>query len=86
MGDLRLVPANENRSQGPWSADDFDVVLVDTGECVGRIYGRSNPRGTGQEWFWGLGFPYALNARQPYYGVVESKQAAKRAFAKRWRA
>ena len=32
-----------------------------------------------------LHFPYTLNARQSFYGVVESKEAAKRAFAERWR-
>jgi hypothetical protein len=82
---LKLVPANENRASGSWDRDDYDMVLIETGEDVGRIYARQVPGG-GQEWFWALGFPYTLNAWKPFYGVVESKEAAKQAFAERWRA
>ena len=81
---LKLVPANETRLSGDWSDDDFDVVLAGTGECVGRIYAKLAVGG-GRNWFWGLGFPHTLNARQPYYGTVETKEAAKQAFAARWR-
>lgn len=81
-GGLVLIPANQSRTQGPWSPDDFDVVLVDTGVCVGRIYAKLAVGG-GSQWFWGFGFPHTLNAWQP--GVVETKEAAKRAFAERWR-
>jgi len=86
MANLKLVPANENRSQGPWCDDDFDVVLINTGERVGRIYAKLGTGGD-QQWFWGwgLGFPQTLNARHPYYGTVDSKDAAKQALAERWR-
>jgi hypothetical protein len=86
MASLKLIPANESRSQGPWSADDYDVMLLDTGERVGRIYGRLAVGARGLEWFWTLGFPFTLNARQPFYGVADSKDEAKSAFAERWRA
>lgn len=85
MTALKLIPANESRIGGDWSDDDFDVVAVDSGEAVGRIYARL-ASGGGQNWWWGLAFPYTLNAWQPYYGISESKDAAKRAFAERWRA
>lgn len=65
MSGLKLTPANENRSQGPWDADDYDVVRLDTGATVGRIYAKL-AIGGGTDWFWGLGFPYTLNARQPF--------------------
>jgi hypothetical protein len=81
---LKLISANESRGQGSWSQDDFDVVLADTGERVGRIFAKL-ATGGGRQWFWGLGFPHTLNARQPYYGTVETKKAAKQAFADRWR-
>jgi len=84
MSDLKLIPAFQTRTSGTWSDDDFDVVLVESGETVGRIYGRLAVSGC-QEWWWGLAFPHTLNAWMPYYGVVESKDAAKRAFAERWR-
>jgi hypothetical protein len=84
MTTLRLIPANSNRAGGAWSDDDFDVVVVCTGETVGRIYAKL-AIGGGQQWFWGLGFPHTLNARQPYYGTVDTKEAAKQAFAERWR-
>lgn len=57
---LRLEPASESRSGGDWSADDFDVVLADTGETVGRIYARTSA-GMGQpDWWWGLAFPQTV--------------------------
>jgi hypothetical protein len=84
MTALKLTPANESRSEGPWSDEDFDVVLLDTGERVGRIFAKL-ATGGGTRWFWGLGFPHTLNSRQPYYGTVESKDAAKQAFAEGWR-
>jgi hypothetical protein len=37
------------------------------------------------DWWWCLAFPHTINARQPFYGLEESKEAAKRAFAERWR-
>ena len=45
MTALKLIPGNENRVGGFWSATDFNVVLVDSGETVGRIYAR-----TGAAW------------------------------------
>lgn len=41
---LKLVPASQNRLSGDWVADDYDVLLVDTGEAVGRIYARISSR------------------------------------------
>ena len=38
MPDLKLIPASQNRSSGEWSDDDYDVVLVDTGQTIGRIF------------------------------------------------
>jgi hypothetical protein len=85
MSGLQLIPSNESRDGGTWSADDFDVVMVDSGERIGRIYARTSA-GMGQrDWWWGLAFPHTLNARQPFFGLAESKAAAKRAFAERWR-
>ena len=53
---------------------------------VGRIYARTSA-GTGQrDWWWGLAFPFTLNAERPLYGLADSKEAAKQAFAERWRA
>ena len=77
MARLKLIPS--------WSADDYDVVLVDTGETVGRIYARTRAGMGGSDWWWGFGFPHMLNAWQPYYGLSASKEAAKQAFAEGWR-
>jgi hypothetical protein len=82
---LRLIPASESRKGGHWSADDYDVVLVDTGKTVGRIYARTSAGMGNPDWWWGLAFPHTLSAPQPYYGLADSKEAAKRAFAERWR-
>jgi hypothetical protein len=86
MDALKLVPGSESRGDGHWSADDYDVVLVDTGETVGRIYARTSAGMGERDWWWGLAFPHTINAWQPYYGLAESKEAAKQAFAERWRA
>ena len=48
MSDLKLVPARESRSGGVWSAEDYDVVLVETGLSVGRIYAQM-----GTKIWWG---------------------------------
>lgn len=85
MNNLRLVHANQNRTGGSWSPDDFDVILSDTGETVGRIYARTSVGMGKPDWWWGLAFPHTLNARQPFFGLSESKPAAKAAFAERWR-
>jgi hypothetical protein len=85
MVDLKLIPANQNRDQGPWSDDDFDVVIADTGETVGRIFRDMVSPGNPNGWFWGFAFPHSLNARDPCYGHAASKEAAKAAFAERWR-
>jgi hypothetical protein len=61
------------------------VVLVDTCETVGRIYARTSAGMGNPDWWWGLAFPHTLSAPQPYYGLADSKEAAKRAFAERWR-
>jgi len=82
MPALKLIPGNESRDGGSWSVD---IVLVDSGDRVGRIYARTGA-GIGQrDWWWGLAFPHTLNARQPYYGLADSKDAAMQAFAERWR-
>ena len=38
MADLKLIRAKHNRADGSWSDDDDDVVPVDTGKAVGRIF------------------------------------------------
>lgn len=86
MPSLQLIPANTNRIEGHWSADDFDVTLADTDETVGRIYARTSAGRGNPDWWWGLAFPHTINTWQPFYGLAESKDAAKRAFAERWRA
>ena len=85
MTALKLIPGNESRGGGHWSADDYDVVLLDSGETVGRIYARTSAGMGNPDWWWGLAFPHTLNARQPFFGLAESKDAAKQAFAERWR-
>jgi hypothetical protein len=65
--------------------DDYDVVLVETGKAVGRIFRQTVAPGNPNEWFWGLDFFEAMG-RRPFYGHAESKDAAKPAFAERWRA
>lgn len=50
MTTLQLTPATENRNGGEWSSDDFDVVLVDTGEVVGRIYRRTSAGMDARDW------------------------------------
>ena len=56
MTALKLVPGKESRDGGSWSADDFDVVLVDSGETVGRIYARTSAGMGAPHWWWGLAF------------------------------
>ena len=85
MTALKLVFGNASRPGDYWSAEDYDVILTDTGETVGRIYGRTSAGMGNADWWWGLAFPHTMNARQPYYGLAESKDAAKHAFAERWR-
>ena len=49
---LKLIPANQNRNGGDWSPDDFDVILVDSGETVGQIFKQTVAPGNRNEWFW----------------------------------
>ena len=82
---FKLVPAKHNRSDGSWSDDDYDVVLAETGETVGRIFRQTVATGNPNDWFWGLDF-FKSEGRRPFYGYAESKDAAKQAFSERWRA
>jgi hypothetical protein len=66
---------------GSWSAGDFDVVLVDSGETVGRTV-----RGPAQAWASLIGRASPSSHAQcapPLCGLPESKDVAKRAFAAR---
>jgi hypothetical protein len=81
---LKLTSANLNRLDGPWSDEDYDVVLTDAGRTVGRIFRRTVAPGNPNEWFWGLDF-FDAKGRRPFYGSAESKEAEKQAFAERWR-
>jgi hypothetical protein len=81
---LKLIPAKHNLSDGSWSDDDYDVVLVETGKTVGRIFRQMVAPDNPNEWFWSLDFFQVMGAR-PFYGHAESKEAAKHAFAERWR-
>jgi hypothetical protein len=83
-GHLKLIPANLNRPDGHWSDDDYDVVLIETGKSVGRIFRQTVAPGNPNEWFWGLDF-FEAKGRRPFYGNAESKDAAKQAFAECWR-
>ena len=84
MPNLKLIPANQNRISGDWDDDDYDVVLVDSGETVGRIFKSMVSFGNPNAWFWGLAQPHShIDTRN--YGYCESKEAAKLAFAERWR-
>jgi hypothetical protein len=85
MSELKLVQASRSRLGGHWDPEDYDVVLTETGQAVGRIYARMCVDGRGEEWWWGFGFPYTLNAKHPFCGLAETKEAAKQAFAERWR-
>jgi hypothetical protein len=67
------------------SDDDFDVVLVDTRETIGRIYARPTSGLTQLDWWCGFALPHSLRAKMPYYGLAGSKAAAKQAFADQWR-
>ena len=74
---LNLIPGNESQTGGSWSADDYDVVLVDTAETFGRIYARTSA---------GMAVRIGGGASAlPYYGLSESKEAANQAFAEGWR-
>ena len=84
MTALKLIPGNESRRGGHWSVDDYDVVLVETGKTVGRIFRQTVAPGNPNEWFWGLDFFQTMGARR-FYGNAESRDAAKQAFAERWR-
>jgi hypothetical protein len=84
MNDLRLVQASRVQMGGHTAADDFDVVSVETGLPVGRIYARVSIDGMGREWWWGFVFPYTINAKEPYFGLAESIEGARQAFAERW--
>jgi hypothetical protein len=82
---LKLIPANESGAGGCWRlADDFDVVLVDSGETVGRIFRAVVSPGNPNAWFWSLDLPFAQHD-QRNFGHAESRDAAERAFAECWR-
>ena len=82
MSELKLIPAKQNRTSDVWSDDDYDVVLVETGEWIGLIF-RLSP-GMPGAWFWGIDDVHA-GRRNPHYGYAESKEEAKLAFSKCWR-
>ena len=84
MQDLKLIPAREHRSSGKWPDDDYDVVLVDAGQTIGRIFRNTVSTLNPTPWFWGID-SFKAGKRRPYYGQVESKEAAKAAFAECWR-
>jgi hypothetical protein len=84
MGALKLRPGNESRDGGAWAADDFDVIDIETGATVGRIYARTSSGTNSQDWWWGLAFPFTLNAPRPFYGLAENKEAAKANFRDCW--
>lgn len=46
MTALQSTPASRNRPDGHWSDDDYNVVLMDTGKPVGRIFRRTVAPGT----------------------------------------
>ncbi len=83
---LKLIPANDRRGNGPWSPDDFDVIRIEDGALVGRIFRDTVSSLNETPWWWGLAFPFTLNAQQPFYGRAASKDAAKQTFGKTWRA
>jgi hypothetical protein len=83
---LKLISAVENRCDASWSADDFDVVTIDNGECVGRVFALTSAGMGHPDWWWRFfAFPHTINAQKPFYGLAETRAAAKRAFAERWR-
>ncbi len=85
MSDLKLILANDRRGNGPWSPDDYDVIRLEDGALVGRIFRDTVSSLNETPWWWGFAFPYSLNAEKPFYGRATSKDAAKHNFADRWR-
>ena len=85
MTELKLIPANEPRDGATSSGDDYDVVVVETGETVGRIFRQPVAPGNPDEWFWGFDLRHALAASGDPYGHAATKEAAEQAFAERWR-
>ena len=81
MHDLKLIPANKNRS-GLWSDDDYDVGEIATGHTVGRIFLDTITSHGATPRFWGVAFSYVLN-QSGYYGHAESKDAAMITFKER---
>jgi hypothetical protein len=78
---LLLKRASASRPAGEWNDDDFDVLA--NGAVVGRIFTpKSAP--VGSPWMWTLIFPHH-QGRSPTHGYEATRQAAMRAFAKRWR-
>jgi len=84
MTALKLIPANEPRDGATWSGDDYDVVVVETGETVGRIFRQPVGPGNPNEWFWGFDLRHALAASCTPYGHAATKEAAIQAFEARW--
>lgn len=84
MNDLKLVPANQN-GKTIWSDNDYDVT-DSTGEFIGRIYARASSDNNFQEWWWGLSFPFTLNAPGATCGRADRKEVALNALAEQWRA
>ncbi len=69
----------------PHSGPDFFLVFHDgLKHPVGRIFCQTAPDGRGEEWFWGLGFPYTLNEPPPFYGTVASRDEAMQCFRQCW--
>ena len=65
--------------------NDFWLVYRDDHERpVGRIYRNTAPHGSGEEWFWGLAFPYTRNEPQPFYGKVPTQAEAMAKFRECW--
>jgi hypothetical protein len=81
---LKLIPAKHNRSDGSWSDDNYDVVLVETGKTIGRIFRQALTYENPNEWFWALDL-FQADGRRPFYGHADSKDAAKQALAECWR-
>ena len=84
LNSFQIIPANHNRSDGSWSDDDYDVVLVETGKTIGRIFRQTVTTENPNEWFWSLDF-FQSQAGRRFHGHCRSKDAAMQAIAETWR-
>jgi len=82
MSPLNLIPTNQDRRGGFLDPNDHDVVLVETGECVDRIFGRYAP--DGREWFWDLNFPHSLKGAPAVLWYCRKQGNGEVGFAQRW--